>query len=175
MMMMACGSCGKPALWFSKDLWALFCASTGPAASTGRLSCRRRRAGRFVRGRSVRLTLELDRRHVIERRMATHRVIPALDEVEHRHAGLRRRPKRHAIEQLALERREETLAQGIVIAIADRSHRGPDARLATPAAKLDRRVLAALVRMMNDRPGPALRDRHLQRGEHQTGPQVRRH
>src|ERR1051325_5897406 len=34
-MMMACGSCGKPALWFSKELWALLCASTVPAASIG--------------------------------------------------------------------------------------------------------------------------------------------
>lgn len=35
-MMRPCGSCGKPALWFSKELWAPLCASTAPAASTGR-------------------------------------------------------------------------------------------------------------------------------------------
>src|SRR5262245_16436848 len=34
--MMACGSCGKPALRFSKERWAPLCASTAPAASTGR-------------------------------------------------------------------------------------------------------------------------------------------
>ena len=41
-----------------------------------------------------------------------------------------------------------------VITIADRSHRGPDPRLPTSQTKADRRVLAPLVRVVNDLVGP---------------------
>jgi hypothetical protein len=34
-MRRTCSSCGKPALWFSKQLWARLCASTAASASTG--------------------------------------------------------------------------------------------------------------------------------------------
>src|SRR6266446_5852740 len=82
--------------------------------------------------------------------MPPARVVPALDEVEDRQAGVGLRGEALPIEQLALERREETFAEGVVVGVADRAHGGPDARLATPEPEGDRRVLGALVRVMDD-------------------------
>src|SRR5437773_6845967 len=62
-----------------------------------------------------------------------------------------------------------------VITIADRSHRGPDTRLPTAQPKADRRVLAPLVRVVNDLVGPPLVDGHVQGGEDQTRLQMRFH
>jgi hypothetical protein len=45
------------------------------------------------------------------------RVVPALDEIEDRHAGLGLRAKRLAIEQLALERRLTAIADRVVVAV----------------------------------------------------------
>jgi len=46
-------------------------------------------------------------------------VIPALDELEHRHARLDLSAEVAAVEQLAFERSEKALAHGIVEAISD--------------------------------------------------------
>ena len=46
-------------------------------------------------------------------------VIPALDELEHRHARLDLRAEVAAVEQLAFERGEKALAHRIVEAISD--------------------------------------------------------
>jgi hypothetical protein len=54
-------------------------------------------------------------------------VVPALDELEHGHAGLGLGFEAAAGEQLALERGEEALAHRVVEAVADRTHRGPHA------------------------------------------------
>src|SRR5688572_18462465 len=139
-MMTACGSCGKPALWFSKELWALLCASTAPAASIGPVALQRaldrgelgctsarsrhdRSSDRpwvalriwLVRalpsiGTLRMATFKGERRLVLERRMPTRRVVPAFDKVKYRRPRLGGRPQRHPIEQLALECREKTLA-----------------------------------------------------------------
>jgi hypothetical protein len=66
--------------------------------------------------------------------MAALRVVPALDEVEDGHPGLGLGAEAVAVEQLALERREEALAQGIVVAVAYRAHRRPHTRLLTAEA-----------------------------------------
>src|SRR5215831_7195684 len=66
--------------------------------------------------------------------MAPSGVVPAFDVVKHSPAGLDRRAEPLAIEQLTLECREETLAQGIVIGIADGAHRRPDAETQTALA-----------------------------------------
>src|SRR6266404_8295071 len=58
------------------------------------------------------------RREVIERRMSTPWVVPAFDEVEDGEARVGLRAEAFAIEQLALERREEALAPGVVVGIA---------------------------------------------------------
>ena len=59
--------------------------------------------------------------------MAPSWVVPALDELEDRHAGLGLGLKLATLEQLTFERREEAFAHRIVISIADRSHGRPDA------------------------------------------------
>ncbi len=59
--------------------------------------------------------------------MTAARVVPALDEVEDRQASLGLGGEPLAIEQLALERGEEALAQGVVVGIPPR--RSPNGRL----------------------------------------------
>src|SRR6266446_6823875 len=107
--------------------------------------------------------------------MPPARVVPALDEVEDRQAGVGLRGEALPIEQLALERREETFAEGVVVGVADRAHGGPDARLATPEPEGDRRVLGALVRVMDDIGGPALGHGHLERAQDELGAEMRFH
>src|SRR4029450_183760 len=139
------GAVGNAFSAFSKDPWARSSASIGPAASTGRWSRRRLSAARRIGGRLTRLLLELDRRQVVEGGMSARRVVPAFDELEDRGLSLGRAPQPDAVQQLALERREEALAHRVVVAVADRAHRRPHVRLATAAAELDRRVLTAVV------------------------------
>src|SRR5947209_889563 len=81
--------------------------------------------------------------------MSAPRVVPAFDEVEHGKASVGLRAEAFASEQLALERREEALAHGVVVGIAHTAHRRSDAGLATAPAEGERRVLAALIRVMN--------------------------
>src|SRR5207244_10223381 len=90
--------------------------------------------------------------------MSTPRVVPAFDEVEDGAARVGLGAEAFAIEQLALERREEALAHGVVVGIAHTAHRRPDAGLATAPAEGERRVLAALIRVMNHLGRSALRD-----------------
>src|SRR2546425_253628 len=101
--------------------------------------------------------------------MSTPWVVPAFDEVEDGEARVGLRAEAFAIEQLALERREEALAHGVVVGIAYTAHRRPDASLATAAAEGERRVLAALIRVMNHRGRAALRDGHVERGQDELG------
>ena len=51
---------------------------------------------------------------------------------------------RQPSEKLAFERGEEALAHGIVVCVADRTHRGAHARVTAAVAELDRGVLAGL-------------------------------
>src|SRR2546428_647585 len=107
--------------------------------------------------------------------MSTPWVVPAFDEVEDGEARVGLRAEAFAIEQLALERREEALAQGVVVGIAYTAHRRPDASLATAAAEGERRVLAALIRVMNHLGRSALRDGHVERGQDELGAKMRFH
>src|SRR6266446_3718658 len=104
--------------------------------------------------------------------MSTPWVVPAFDEVEDGEARVGLRAEAFAIEQLALERREEALAHGVVVGIAYTAHRRPDASLATAAAEGERRVLAALIRVMNHRGRSALRDGHVERGQDELGAEM---
>src|SRR5215210_2781914 len=99
---------------------------------------------------------------VAERRVATMRVVEAFNEVEDRVVRLVVIPERQSVDQLALESGEKTLAHGVVVAVADRTHRRADAGLATPPAELDRRVLTALVRVMDHVRWRSLSDGHFQ-------------
>src|SRR5262245_25231260 len=106
--------------------------------------------------------------------MTAVRIVPTLDEVEDGHPrfGLAGEPA--AVQQLALEGREEALAEGVVVGVAHGAHRGADSGLMTAEAEGDRRVLAAVIGMVHDVGGPALSDRHVERIEYEDGPEVRR-
>src|SRR5215472_6329777 len=102
-------------------------------------------------------------------------IVPTLDEIEDANPRLLRCAERDAVEQFALQRREEAFAQRIVVAIADRAHRRTDASFSTATAEAHCGVLTALIGMMNDVVWLSLRDRHVQRRQHELGPQMRRH
>src|SRR5215831_7990853 len=106
-------------------------------------------------------TLVAYRRLVPERRVAPARLVPALDVVEQRAACLGGRAEPLAIEQLALERREEAFAEGIVVGVADRAHRRSETEGHTALPIGDGGVLAAMIGMVNDAVGPALRQGHI--------------
>ena len=107
--------------------------------------------------------------------MPPSRIVEALDEVEDPDPRLALGAEADAIEQLALERGEEALTHCIVVAVAHRSHRRLDAGLATPQPERDRRVLAALVRVVDHTGRPPLSQRHVERVQHELGAQVVRH
>ena len=69
------------------------------------------------------------------------------------------RSLQNGVEQLALERGEEALAQGVVVAVADRAHRRPHPGLPASLAEGDGGVLGALVGVMDHVGRPALPQR----------------
>src|SRR5437870_10324731 len=109
---------------------------------------------------------------MLERGMTASGIVPAFDEVEDREARVGLRAEVLPIEQLALEGREEALAQRVVVRVADRTHGRPDAGLATPLAEGHRGALAALIRVMPDVRRPTLRDGHIQRGQDELSPEM---
>jgi hypothetical protein len=78
-------------------------------------------------------------------------------------------------EQFAFEGREEAFAHRVVEAVADRAHRGAHPGFAATSAELDRGILAALARVMDDCLGAALPPRKIERLEHQLGAQMGLH
>ena len=128
-----------------------------------------------VRGRRLPETFEIQRRQVAQRGMTPPRVVPPFDEREHRRPRLGVRRPLRAVEQLALQRREEALGHRVVEAVADRTHRRRHAPFLTAGAEGQRRVLAALVGVMDHRRRSALLHGHLQRFGHQRRAQVRCH
>src|SRR5438034_7958112 len=73
--------------------------------------------------------------------MAAAWVVPAFDEVKHGEARVGLGAEAVAIEQLALERREEALTHGVIIGVAHTAHRGPDTGRVTAPPEGQRRVL----------------------------------
>src|SRR5437660_11341780 len=78
--------------------------------------------------------------------MTASGIVPAFDEVEDREARVGLRAEVLPIEQLALEGREEALAERVVVRVADRTHGRPDAGRATPLAEGHRGVLGGFNR-----------------------------
>jgi len=70
--------------------------------------------------------------------MAPTRSGPALDDVEHRQAGVRPGGEALAIEELALEDGEEGLAEDVVVGVAYAAHRRPGTGLAAATAEGER-------------------------------------
>src|SRR5438105_14310143 len=107
---------------------------------------------------------------MLERGMTASGIVPAFDEVEDREARVGLRAEVLPIEQLALEGREEALAQRVVVRVADRTHGRPGAGLATPLADGHPGVLAALIRVINHVARPTLAGRRHQRGQADASP-----
>src|SRR3954453_5832454 len=82
-------------------------------------------------------------------------IVEAFDEAEAGHARLDLRGKAVPLEQFAFEGGKEALAQGVIVSLPERAHRGPDAGLLAALAESQRGILAALVRMMDHVPRPA--------------------
>ena len=91
--------------------------------------------------------------------MAPTGIVPAFDELEYGHAGLRLGGKRAPVEQLACQRGEEALAHRVVVGIADRADGRPDTGLLAAQPEGDRGVWRALVAMVDDIGRPALGQR----------------
>ena len=100
------------------------------------------------------------------------RVVPALDELEHRHPGLELVLEAAAREQFAFQGREEAFAHRVIEAIADRAHRGAHSGCAAARAELDRGVLGALIGVMDDLGRAPLPQREVECLEHQLGAQM---
>ena len=85
--------------------------------------------------------------------MSSMRAEPALDVIKNRHPGLGLRSEPAMIQQLAFQGREETLAHSVVVAVTDGVNRKPEFGFPASQAGGDRRVLAALVGVMNNSVG----------------------
>ena len=79
------------------------------------------------------------------------------------------------LQQLTLQGREEAFAQRVVVRIAHRAGRRSYAGLPAPCPERDRRVLRALVAVVNHFLRPSLPDGHVQRIQDQLGAQVGGH
>ena len=95
------------------------------------------------------------------------RIVPALDELEDCELRLGMRAECCAIDEFTFECRKEALTHCVVVAITDRSHRRTDTGLLTASSERDRRVLSALIRMMDDIDRLPLLQYHVQRVEHE--------
>ncbi|MNS33180.1 hypothetical protein D3C72_652870 [compost metagenome] len=103
------------------------------------------------------------------------RVVPALDPSEQCPACVIVRGEARTHQQLAFERGEEGLTHGVIVGIAHRAHRRLNTGVPATSPEGNRRVLAALIRVVNDILWAALRERHIQRLQHQRGTQMAAH
>src|SRR3954466_11110281 len=69
-------------------------------------------------------------------------IVEAFDDVEAGHACLDLRGKAAPLEQFAFEGGKEALAQGVIVSIPDRAHRGPHAGFVAAVAESQRGILA---------------------------------
>jgi len=107
--------------------------------------------------------------------MAAVGVIPSLDGLEHRSAGILSRAELVPVQEFALQGGNEALAESVVVGVSHRSHRRAYASLPAALAEGQRGVLAALIRVMDHTLRASLADGHFERVENQLGPQVRGH
>ena len=77
--------------------------------------------------------------------MRSVRIVPALDELKHRELRLGMGAEGHAINKLALMRREEALPHRVFVAIALPVHGGSDTGLLATLSEGDRGELDALI------------------------------
>src|SRR5579875_1544446 len=117
----------------------------------------------------------VDWREIVERGMAAVGVVPSLDEIKDRDARLGLGLEAPPAEQFAFQGGEETLAHGVVEAVAHGSHRRPHSGLLAALAEGERNVLAALVGMMDHAGRASLPERHVERIWRQLGAQMGLH
>lgn len=99
--------------------------------------------------------------------MSAPRIVSALDEVEDLGLGVLVILEPIPIEELALPRREETLAHGVVVAVSDAAYGKLHSGVFAALLEICGRVLTALVRVMDDRSGWALPHGHAERTDDQ--------
>jgi hypothetical protein len=97
-----------------------------------------------------------------ERGVATMGIVPTLDKVEDCHPRRDLALEAAAVEQLAFQRRKETLAPRVIETVATRPNRGAHAGVAATLAEGERSVWSTLVGMMNHGGGPTLPKRHVE-------------
>src|SRR5215813_2570618 len=121
-----CGSCGNRFV-VSKERWARSARPRLRQLPQGGFALYIGLSRRRTADMASALLFKADGRLVIERRVTPSWVIPAFDEIEYGEPPLVRRTQGHPIEQLALEGREKALTQCVVVTVANRPHRRPDA------------------------------------------------
>ena len=104
--------------------------------------------------------------------MPPMRIVPALNELKHCSSSFFSRAKSATIQQLAFKSCKETLAERVVVAISNRSHRRPDACFPTTFSESKRCVLTALIRVVNYSFRPPLPNCHLQSVIHKFSTQM---
>ena len=95
------------------------------------------------------VSFEADRREVADRRVATAGIVPALDVIEDGEAGVSVTAERRAVNQLALERCEEALGHGVVVAVTDSAHGHADPEGLSALPEGQRRVLRPVIAVMD--------------------------
>ena len=88
-------------------------------------------------------------------------IVPPLDVFEESPLRVLERAEAMAVEQFAFYGCEETLAHGVVKAVADRSPKGTDAGLFAAQTKGERGILRSLVGMMDHVLGTTLPQGHI--------------
>src|SRR5207253_5699958 len=110
--------------------------------------------------------LEVVGAEVAQGGVAAARVVEALDVIEDGHPRLRVGAPAGPVDQLALQRGEEALGQGVVERVADRAHRRGDARPSAPLPEGQTRILTASVRVMNEPGGRSPAPKRRLQGVH---------
>ena len=100
------------------------------------------------------------------------RIVPPFDEVEDTEASLRLSRIGLSLDEFAFEGRKERFAEGIVVAVPSRAHRWKHACVLAALAEGDRRILRALIGMMNRPLRIPLVGSHVERVEDQLGAKV---
>ena len=103
------------------------------------------------------------------------RVVPGFDKLEDGHSGLGLSLEAAPVKELTLQGGKETLTEGVVETVSDRSGRRPHIGLLASLPESDRGVLASLIGMMDHRGGAALPQGHIQCFQHQFCPKMRLH
>ena len=113
--------------------------------------------------------LVVDEAEVAEGGVPPVRVVERLDVVEHRPGELCPRVLLVAVQQLALQRREEAFGDRVVEGVADGAHRAEQPSVAESLPEHPRAVLRPVVRVNHGARRLAAQTGHLQRVDHEFG------